>query len=374
MIAVATATLLGFVMISSSALQAQTAETMRQITAAEYLAESGGQLALYYLQYPAASPVAVPDGYYPGQSGITFGGGVPGSADVSVVFDAATQIYTITSVGRTLSGGAGNSIARRLTVKAVVVRHFRQTAALTAGGDVMLCAGCTIVGPIDVGGNLDTVAGAVVTGLARLNSKSGGGAVANFQYLGVGEAVTVPSMASIRDYTGTYTYNGQTYAAQKLSSGVIANRTLPSAADALVNPLGIFWTDSNVALSGNATINGTLVVTNGSVNVHGIGPNVITPMPGMPAMVVERDVNVAGIGCVLTVNGLAYIGGGMKTGALMSRTTINGSLLAAGDEPVDEGYKGKLTINYDASKVNLPDFSTANAVTVGVRVLSWEMQ
>src|SRR4051812_37913003 len=84
---VGVATVMGFAMVSSSALQAQAGGTLKYATAAEYLAESGGQLALYYLQNPGASPVAKPAGYYPGETGVSFGAGVAGSADVTVTYD-----------------------------------------------------------------------------------------------------------------------------------------------------------------------------------------------------------------------------------------------------------------------------------------------
>ena len=49
---VALASVLGFVMLSSATLQNRASANQGRLTSADYLAESGLNIAMYYLQYP----------------------------------------------------------------------------------------------------------------------------------------------------------------------------------------------------------------------------------------------------------------------------------------------------------------------------------
>lgn len=380
MIVVAVATVLGFAMVSASALQSQTAGNLRYVTTAEYLADSGAQLAYYYLQYPSASPVAMPNGYYPGQTGVSFGSSVAGTADVSVSYDSAADRYTITSVGKASTPG-GTTVNKRVTATIAVLRQFRQTTAVTAPYSIRLTALTTVTGGLQTNGTLTAVTGSSLTTLARYRSISASTAAVPSGIrspLSASETVAAPTLSTIKDYTGTYTYQGHTYAAQKLTDTTLSNVTLPTPSDAITNPAGIYWTDQNVTLNGGFKLNGTLIITNGYLRIGSLllAQNTITPKDGFPALVVQSDIDVSGvallgIGVTLTANGLVWTGGGLKTGALLSSTTINGAFLSAGNAPIDTGYKGSININYDASKCNIPDFSTVNTVNVGLRIVSW---
>lgn len=373
LIVIGVATVLGFAMVSASSLQAQTDGNLKYVASAEYLADSGAQLALYYLQYPAKCPVAMPSGYYPGQTGATFGGAAAGSADITVTYDSTAQHYTITSVGKaTTSTG---TINKTVTATAALIKQFKQTSAVGASGNIKL-AGLltTIIGDLDTNGTLTVPTLASISGTARYRSLAlPHGSIHQTSPLAAGDSVQVPTLSTIKDYTGTYTYQGHTYTAQKLTSGTLSNKTLPTASDALTNPAGIYWYDNNVTLGGNFILNGTLIITNGKATVSGLLANTITAKTGFPAMVIQSDINISGVAPILTVNGLVWTGGGLKTGSLSSVTAINGAYLSAGGTPIDTGFLGLLTITYDASKVAVPDFSTTNAVTMGVRVVSWVM-
>jgi hypothetical protein len=374
MVVVALATVLGFAMVSASSLQSQTAGNLRYTSVAEYLAESGGQLALYYLQYPSASPVAIPSGYYPGQTGLTFGTAVKGTADVTVTYNSTTKLYTITSVGKATTDGGG-TISKTLTATASVVKNFKQTTAVSTSSDVRLPGLCTVVGALETNAQLNAATGSAVTGLAKYRTFTGLGSVPNRQALTASETVTVPSLASIRSYAGSYTYNGQTYNAQYLTATTLSNQTLPTASDAVTNPAGIYWTDHNVQFSGGVTLNGTLVITNGKLTIANLIAlaNTVTPKTGFPALVIQSDLEVTAVSASLTCNGLVWTGGGLKTGALLSIVNINGAFIAAGAVPITTTYPGTISISYDASKVAIPDFSSTNTVTVGVRVVTWSM-
>src|SRR5206468_936382 len=125
MVVIAVATVLGYAMVSASALQSQTAGNMKYVSTAEYLADSGAQLALYYLQNPSASPVAMPGGYYPGQTGVTFGSTVGGTADVTVTYNSTSKLYTVVSVGKATTA-AGGTVNKTVTATVGLVTKFTQ--------------------------------------------------------------------------------------------------------------------------------------------------------------------------------------------------------------------------------------------------------
>lgn len=375
MVVVAVATVLGFAMVSASSLQAQATSNLKYVSTAEYLADSGAQLALYYLQYPTASPVAIPDGYYPGQTGVTFGNAVAGSADITVSYDSASDRYTVTSVGKATT--PSGTINKTVTASVAVIRQFRQTCAVMSTSNIRLPSLCTVLNGLQTNAQLNAYLGSAVTGTARYRSITGTGTVQDKQPLSASETVTVPTLATIKDYTGTYTYQGQTYTAQKLTSTTLSFQTLPTPADAVTNPAGIYWSDQNVNLNGGVTINGTLVITNGKLTVNNplsiLSYNSITPKSGFPAVVSQSDIDIRGLLSSTTFNGLVWTGGGLKTGILTSSLSINGAFLSVGGAPIDTNYKGSLTISFDADKCSVPDFSTTNTVIVGVRVVSWNV-
>src|SRR4030095_5832457 len=66
--------IVGFALLSAASLQAQAASNSTRSAEAASLAESGMELACYYLLYPSKAPVAIPVGsYWAGATGIHFG-------------------------------------------------------------------------------------------------------------------------------------------------------------------------------------------------------------------------------------------------------------------------------------------------------------
>ena len=76
---IAITTILGFAVMAGTQLQVQTSKNTYAAAAADSLAESGMNLAAYYLQYPTKAPSLNSLGYWAGGTGITFGTGVTGS-------------------------------------------------------------------------------------------------------------------------------------------------------------------------------------------------------------------------------------------------------------------------------------------------------
>src|SRR3954471_13689300 len=78
------AAIIGFVMLSTASMQAQTTLNSSLALTADALADSGVDLACYYLQNPVKAPKAVPvGGFYDGGT-ITFGSKMPDSVDLAI--------------------------------------------------------------------------------------------------------------------------------------------------------------------------------------------------------------------------------------------------------------------------------------------------
>src|ERR1051325_7058367 len=94
------AAIIGFAMLSTASMQAQTTLNSNLALSADALADSGVDLACYYLLNPTKAPKNVPvGGYYDGGT-ITFGPNMPGSVDLTITPLATTGDYKIISVGK----------------------------------------------------------------------------------------------------------------------------------------------------------------------------------------------------------------------------------------------------------------------------------
>jgi len=111
---------------------------------------------------------------------------------------------------------------------------------------------------------------------------------------------------------------GKSYTVPVLSSALYG---VTLGADPVENPLGVFTATGALSLYDNVTVNGTLIVDNGSSNskLHVYGKNVqiqgrallgldgSTQETHLPAVIVRDDMNVAS-GAEATINGLAAVG------------------------------------------------------------------
>jgi hypothetical protein len=66
---IAIASVLGYVMLSTASLQNHAGANQVKVLSADYLAESGLNIAMYYLQYPDRAPARNADGYWSGMNG-----------------------------------------------------------------------------------------------------------------------------------------------------------------------------------------------------------------------------------------------------------------------------------------------------------------
>src|SRR5688572_21611610 len=156
MIVVGMAAVLGLAMLSSSALQVQQGLNARLATEADALAESGVNLAMYYLQYPSRAP-ALKSGYWPGGKDLTLGAASgKGTFDVTVSRDMSDpEIYYVASTGKASPGASSGQITRIVKAKLRVRPGLQVRHGLLAGGNLTLGLNVKVtVGNVIVDGSL----------------------------------------------------------------------------------------------------------------------------------------------------------------------------------------------------------------------------
>jgi hypothetical protein len=362
------AAIIGFAMLSTASMQAQTTLNSNLALSADALADSGVDLACYYLVNPKNAPKAVPiGGYYDGGT-ITFGSKMPGSVDLTITQLATGGDYKIVSIGR--SGFApGRSVAHTVTATVHVNSGYQVKSIVGFSQNGTLPLSATVNGDIQVNGiltNLGVINGNLLSPNGILGSGSLlGGLIA----IDSNNNTPIPSPATLRSYS-TYSYNGNTYSAGVIS-GLPTGTTLgPTVA----NPAGIYRYSGTLTMNHNVTINGTLIVENGDLNISG-GGNTITPVDGFPALIAKSNVWVRGTLLPsssprdLTINGLAWLGGSLKYSGLLSNAffTVNGALQFGNGGTVDVLFIPPIRINKNANKVaglNIDNSVPASSATV----------
>ena len=363
---------LGFAMMSGTELQVQTGQNALNAAAADSLAESGMNLAAYYLQYPSAAPSLNSFGFWAGATGFSFGSSVPGTVDI-VVSSPSTNVYSITSTGK--SGATSSSTTQRKIIGQLAVNpglQFKYGAMFSQ--DVSLPSMVQIVGGVQCNGaftNWGNISGTVYSN----SIQNKGVYTATWSLLTSANKQTVTSTAHVKDYR-TYAYQGQTYTATTLGSGTIAaNTTLGTSA---TNPAGIYYYSGNLTMAGSVAINGTLIVDNGSFTVNGTG-STITAVSGYPALVVKSsDLIFKGLitaNRTFNVNGVTWVGGSIKSSGvfLSGAMNLNGAVVFGNGGSVDSGFTPLATvkITYDSTKTYAPDMDTSVA-SPGVKFTSWQ--
>jgi hypothetical protein len=340
-VVIALTSVMGYAMLSSSMLQKSVYGNAGRAAAADGLAESGVNLAMYYLTHPNS----IPGGgtYWAGTGGADVAlGSLTGTINVAVTTAGTDgRTYEIVSIGK--SGGT-DSVSRTLRCRVqsnkYVVRHGALFNTI-----VTLPYNAIIEGDVATNGRLNlSTLGLVSTvvngsGFATLytaNPKPRDGFKPFYA-----TPVLAPATSDVNTYH-TYRYNGVTYSAEQLLvaslvgvQGVVTKTVSPGS-----NPLGVFYVIGNTALLDNVTIEGTLIVE-GNLTIQGNNIT-ITPREGMPALIVTGYMEVQQpIGVAprtITLNGVTYIGNQLRgTGAAYSpiNTTlnINGALIVPGGTP-----------------------------------------
>ena len=376
--AVALAAVLGFALLSGGMLQTRTSGNASKVAQADYLAESGVNLALYYLENPDKAPSLNGSGYWGGGT-YTIGSSSPAlSVTVSVQRDASeTTEYEISSTGTVGSSGE-TQMTRTMTCRASVTMGFRMKYAAGSVGSLNVNAGTTLDGDVIAQASVVLRTGSVVTGKVYAP-----GMTVPLGYSNPpsnppvpDDTIAAPNVNDVSRYS-TYTYNGVASAGETISSSVTS---LPSASAPMTagstNPGNVWISDGNLTLGNNVVLNGTLVVK-GNLTINGSGI-VITPKAGMPAVIVVGSVTVNHPSKNATFNGVTYIGGQLKHGGVLlvpadaSVLNINGGLLlGASSTPIATTYNVKTNIKMDSSVAKVPDLSTTGRSALSVSVERW---
>lgn len=383
MLVISFACVMGMAMLSSSALQGQMAISTQAAARADYLAESGVNLAMYYLQYPNQSPKAWGDPYWTGGNNISLGNSVDGSVSITIERVSTTGFqanYKITASGNVSRGG--QSFARVTTANVVVDYEYKvDTAAAFAGSYIRLPAGTSItVGGVKSNGNIDMDAGSILTGpIIALGGNVT--ALINFIFGNPAQPMAIPSLENggvDMDRYLSYTYNGHTYHADNITSQVVGGTIvgLPPAAGA-GNPAHVYYYDGNLTLQA-AIITGTLIVRNGRLNIRGPIPSTILPSIGLsksfPALMVQKEININGIGTQLLATGLVWSNEGVIFGstAMGAGVSITGAAIFGENAKIKKSNSfGNTLVIYTPAMANVTDFSTVGAIPQRIRIASW---
>jgi hypothetical protein len=374
--AVGMAAVLGVAILASTSMQSQVKGNILAATQTEYLAESGVQLGMYYLQNPSAAAFLNASGVYAGESSITFGADVPGYVDLTVT-TAATNTYDITATAHGL-----HSITRDLTARVYVNKKYVQDKALSINGNYTMPDSMTVTGDVRCDGNLNVTAGATITGAVKAI------ATTNYPTFTAPEAFPVkaaPSLTEIDIYTTTgaatpyYNYvdsDGTTKIGYpQLLPAVAVGEYLPN----VNNPKNVWYTNNATILT-DFILNGTLVMR-GATRRMGVFGNVqIAARENMPALVLNGPIQFSDdvITRDVIIDGLCWVAGNITTTgtpAMDCSLTVNGAMLFGSSATgVHANYLGTISVTYDEDKVQVPNFSSVGATPQSVKILRWGNQ
>ena len=371
--AIALAAVLGYALISGAMLQSRTSSNAAKVAQADYLAESGLNLALLYLQNTDKAPSLNASGYWSGGT-YTVGTNPPLTMTVTVTRDATdTNAYEVSSVGNVGNDGE-TQMSRTLQARANVQTGYKVKYAAGAAGNLTLYSGITIDGDIISPNNIVLKTGSSVTGKAYSP-----GVTVPVGYVNPpqnpaipSDSLAAPNVNDVNRYA-TYTYNGASGTAETIPAAVTS---VPSASAPMstnnANPAKVWVADGNLTINDGFTLEGTLIVK-GNLIINGKNI-VITPRSGMPGIICIGNFQVNQSKKDVTVNGVVYIGGSLKTSGVLllpadaSRLTINGGLLLGASTPISTGYNAITYVKVDSSLTRVPDLSSTGRSPMSVSV------
>lgn len=363
---IALASVLGMAIIVNTSVQSQVSQNQVRAVQGDALAESGLNLAQYYLLNPGKAPSLGAGGYYTGETGISLGTSMSGTVNLSVSQVTPGDLYDVTST----SHGTGTGSSRTLKLR-VQTKNAPQKYALSSAGSLSLPANVTVNGDVAILKTFSTSSGAKVTGAAYVvtagtnsGTVSGGVQLENAAYFSIPTSTT--------DYRNYEYYNGSSWVsgtAQDLYSysllGVISGAIAPvTLGPTSSNPAGIFYTTKAIEFDDNVTVNGTVVINGSNLTVAGKNI-VINPASTFPALVVNGNIVNNANNTLFTVNGVTWLSGSLSRsgGGTNAAYIFNGSLIFGGSSPSIASNMGTVTITYNASKCSVthlgPDDSVA---------------
>ncbi len=371
--AIAIAVVMGFAMLAGASLQTRTRGNASRSIAAEYLAESGVNLAMYYLQNPNNAPSLNASNYWGGTNGaVTID---PGAVTVTVTRDTtAGNNWTYEIVSSATVGASGDTqMTRTANARVYVKNEYRVSYASGFNSAATIQPNTSITGDVISNGNVK-LSNSTVSGVIYAPSTSGAANPGGRKDVPAA-AVPAPTNPDVNLYR-TYTIGGVTYNADVISastlSGSVGVTTLGSS---VTNPAGIWYTTGNLTLGDNVKIDGTLIC-GGNLIVSGANI-VVTPKSGYPGVVVTGNFQVNHTLKSMTINGICYIGGTLKSSGVWvqlsqaSVLTVKGGLLIANVSPISSSYSAVTNVTLNSTMNLAPELSTAGRTPIGIQVLRW---
>jgi hypothetical protein len=373
------AAILGMAMLASASLQAQVKNNNAHAAHAQYLAESGISIAMYYLHDPAAAPLLV-DGYYPGQASIPLRAEAGDVVDVSVQ-GVADKTYEITATGR--AGPDDASISRQVKARVYVTSSYVLDRAASFAGNFTVPPAMSITGNARCDGVLTNAGGKLSGGSvqALASNIAGYSPPPLFPTRAVPAPAQLSIVSSLSSSPARYTYmdgEGQQHTgyAQEIDNAVPIV-ALPPASKS--NPLNVWYARDNDVWLADCDITGT-IATLGGHRVVVAGNAHVRPAGKLPAIVALGGLRFCSDlpANTLAVDGLLYCGGNIDTTgdaeAYHCTTTINGALMmASSSAAISDNYKGTIDLTFNGAQVDLRDLTAIDQTPLSIKVLRWGM-
>lgn len=358
LIVVASASLMGWAVLASTSVGSQVASASQTNLQRKYLAESGIELAIYYLQHPSASPVGLTKSdwgnlHYPGETGIRLPP-MPGTIDVKVI-SIANGTYQVVSTG-TLNG-----ISQTITAEVVLKKKKTFTHAANFFDDVKLASNVTITGGVMALGSVITnsasVVGEILSG--STDDSLADGSASDFR-------------VSVTNFLPDYYVDGKRYKAKKISSSIVMGSLMDT--DVVNNPYNVWYTDQNVTFLLTTVVNGTIITKKADLTID--GNLTVNSRTNLPAVVTDGDLIIKGSFRTVLLNGPTYVtkkikGKGITTG---SKLVVNGAFITPTKNSLLESFNGKVNLTYDASKATISGMIDAIEEVSEIKIRSWVVQ
>jgi hypothetical protein len=237
----------------------------------------------------------------------------------------------------------------------------------------------TVNGDVRVDGNLDLSSGATINGTVQANSATN---LSSFTAPDSYPVHAAPSLNQIDLYTTTgaatpyYTYvdvDGTTKTGYPQQLPAVAVGVYTPNAN---NPKNVWYANNSVSLS-SFELNGTVVLRAANRRLTVFDTCHITAQSNMPAIVSAGTIAFASNDDYkeLVVDGVVWTGKPIGTNGAATTscvTQINGALLLDSSvNDISANYDGTIDVTYDASKVQIPNFTTVGATPQSVRILRW---
>ncbi len=370
LIVVAASVILGLGYLTSASIKLVCSDNMVKSGRAKYLAESGLQHAFYTLQSDSES---LSDSSESSPIGPFFSDGTNDSYVFYAVPDTDIQGQYLLVAKATVGGITQTSSVTVYYAGASQISN--EHAIIIGGGQAWLPVGLTLNGDVHINGNLINFSGIDGNASAEGIIWDPYGRISGDTTPGTDE-YEFPEV-EWDDYLN-YAINNQSNAAVSTTLKDLKsdNKIVKKGAITTSNVGGVVQLVPKEAKKGyvkikkNVEFNGTLVI-DGDLILD--GKNIeITPVEGFPAIVTSGRIYITKNAKNVVLDGLVAASGGILpygSKVYKSSTTINGGLVSD-TRGYDFSLPGSHTLNYDADKCTIYDFSSG-AELPEIEIIEW---